>query len=152
MARKRCIEEITVYDITAATGYKAGLTGDWNAELGQEVVTDIQCEQYFLTNRYSSLPSKTGTDSLSAADLTSVFNYKTYADVNAAKSAVLADDYVSWIESNTDSVSYSWSNGKLKIDMMFADQSAYDTYLTGIKDNNKRSFKFTGPVTATVTS
>jgi hypothetical protein len=150
MARRRYVEEITVYDITAASGYKTGLTGDWDSGSSSNVVTDTVCEMHFKENQYESLPDKTGTATLTAKDLSSVFNYKSYADADAAKSAVLNDAYVSWISDNTVSANYTWNSGKLKIDMMFADQSAYDTFLAGVKDNNKRTFKFTGPVVSTV--
>jgi hypothetical protein len=156
MATKRkYIEEITVYDISAATGYKgSGLTGI-NAdgdEVAIEIPTDEKCQNYFTSKIYSSLPSVDSEAPLTANDLSTIFNYKSYANADAAKAGVLSTDYISWIDSNTESASYEWSNGKLKITLFFADQSNYDTWLTGVKINNKRTFLETGVTVSTVNS
>lgn len=149
--KRRYVEEITVYDITFATGYKDGSIAGFANDADN---VDTQLENYFTNNRYNqdSLPDVNSTNQLSAQDLSSVFNYKSYSNADEAKNAVLADTYVSWITDNAESVNYTWTSGKLKIDIMFADQTAYDTWLTGVKTNNKRSWKFTGPVVSTVSS
>ena len=145
MATKRkYIEEIAVYNITAATGYKGSVI--------EAPVNDDKCLAYFKGNEYSTLPDINSTDPLTANDLSAVFNYKSYANADAAKAGVLATDYISWIDSNTESATYSWNNGKLKITLIFADQSNYDTWLTGLKSNNKRTFLEAAASVSTVNS
>jgi hypothetical protein len=142
--KKKYVEEIAVYDITAATGYKGSVI--------EAPLTDEKCVNYFITNRYSTLPDINSTNPLTANDLSAVFNYKSYANADAAKAGVLSTDYISWIDANTESASYEWNNGKLKITLIFADQSNNDTWLAGVKNNNKRTFLETGTVVSTVNS
>jgi hypothetical protein len=143
-ARTKYIEELTVYNITALTGYK-----------GSEIeapVTDEKCLNYFNNNMYSSLPDKNSSDPLSANDLSAIFNYKSYANADAAKAGVLSADYISWIDSNAESATYSWNNGKLKISLLFADTSNSNTFFNGIKNDNKRTFLEAGTAVSTVNS
>lgn len=149
--KRRYVEEITVYDITFATGYKDGSIPEFQNDADN---VDEQLENYFVNNRYNqdSLPDVNSTNGLSAQDISNVFNYKSYSNAEEAKNAVLADTYVSWINDNAESVNYTWASGKLKVDIMFADQTAYDTWLTGVKSGTKGDWKFTGPVVATVTN
>ena len=144
--KRRCIELHTAYDISLATGYKGGLTNPDGA------VDDSFLQDWFYSNIYPSLPSQDGTDPLTAADLSGTFNYKSYADADTAKTAMLSDETINWIGSNAESAQYTWNAGQLKIDMMFTDQTAYDAYLTGIKTGGKRAFKFVGVATSTVSS
>ena len=141
--KRKYIEEITVYDITTSTGYKGGI---------DTIINDTDSRWYFLSNCYSSKPNIDSIDPLTANDLSAVFNYKSYANADAAKAGVLATDYISWIDSNTESATYSWNNGKLKITLIFADQSNCDTWLTGVKSNNKRTFLEAGASVSTVNS
>ena len=129
-----------MYDISLATGYKGGLsTPDSTA------VNDSFLQTWFESNIYTSLPDINSSTGLNPNDLSGTFNYKSYADAETAKTAVLSATTINWIESNSESVNYTWSSGQLKIDMLFADQSAYDTYLAGIKSDAKRSYNFVGP-------
>ena len=144
--KRRCLELHTVYDISLSTGYKGGLSN------GEGAVDDAFLQDWFETNKYSSVPDVNGSDGLKASDLSATFNYKSYADAETAKNAVLSTDTINWIASNSESAQYTWNAGQLKIDMMFADQTAYDAYLTGIKTGGKRAFKFVGVSTSTVSS
>lgn len=143
---KQYFEELTVYDITANTGFKgANITG---------VINDTSCENWFLENSYVSNPEKTSSEDLIAQDalLSSTFKYKSYADVDAAKAGILSTTYLNWINENTQSASYAWINGKLKITMTFADESQCNTFLSGVKNNDKRTFLEKGVTISTVSS
>ena len=144
--KRRCIEIHTAYDISLATGYKGGLSN------GDDPVDDTFLQSWFPANIYTSIPDANSSDGLTAQDLSGNFNFKSYADAETAKNAMLSADTISWIASNSESAQYTWNSGQLKIDMIFTDQTAYDAYLTGIKSNGKRSYNFVGIAVSTSNS
>ena len=93
MAASRVKFKIEVYDITAASGYKSGSNAIDPAF--DDTLTDTDCKVHFIGARYDydNLPDPDGTDALTAEDLSAVFNRKTYADVDAAKSAMWINNW-----------------------------------------------------------
>jgi hypothetical protein len=121
MATSRTKYQIEVYDITAASGYKSGSNAisPTFEDLG---LTDADCTTYFDANKYPDpLPATDGTDPLTAEDLSAVFNRKTFADVDAAKSAIISSDLATAISTNCSTVSYSLDSNNLVIDCIHAD-------------------------------
>ena len=91
MATSRVKYQIEVYDITAASGYKSASSAISPVDEDNNAVTltDAHCSNHFQGNKYpSSMP--TGTDALTAEDLSAVFARKTYSDVDDTKSAAMA--------------------------------------------------------------
>ena len=123
MATSRTKYQIEVYDITAASGYKSGSNAisPTFEDLG---LTDADCTTYFDANKYPDpLPATDGTDPLTAEDLSAVFNRKTFADVDAAKTAIISSDLATAIATNCSTVSYSLVSNNLIIDCIHADDT-----------------------------
>ena len=87
--------QIEVYDIT----YALPNTG---------IKDRRECSQYFIANKYPDiLPETDGSDALTANDMSSVFNRKTFSDVDAAKTAIISSDLANAIETNCSSINYT---------------------------------------------
>ena len=116
--------QIEVYDITAVSGYKSASSAitpvddDGNAV----TLTDTFCTDYFDANKYPD-PLPSGKDPLTAEDLSAVFNKKTFADVDAAKTAIISSDLATAISTNCSTVSYSLDSNNLIIDCIHADDT-----------------------------
>ena len=122
MASSRVVYKIAVYDITAASGYKSGSGVVADGAADGYTITDDDCAVYFAGSKYpSTLPATDGTDALTAEDLSAVFNRKTFADVDAAKTAIISSDLATAISTNCSTVSYSLDSNNLVIDCIHAD-------------------------------
>jgi hypothetical protein len=121
MASSRVVYTIAVYDITAASGYKSGSGAVADEAADGYTITDDDCAGYFAAAKYEDSTAPDGTTALSAADLTSVFNKKTFADVDAAKSAIISSGLATAISTNCRTVSYSLDSNNLVIDCIHAD-------------------------------
>jgi hypothetical protein len=122
MASSRVVYKIAVYDITAASGYKSGSGAVADGAADGYTITDDDCAVYFAGSKYpSTLPATDGTDALTAEDLSAVFNRKTFADVDAAKTAIISSDLATAISTNCSTVSYSLDSNNLVIDCIHAD-------------------------------
>ena len=118
--------QIEVYDITAASGYKSASSAitPVNDDDTPVTLTDTDCTNYFANNKYPNpLPATDGTDALTAEDLSAVFNKKTFADVDAAKTAIISSDLATAISTNCSTVSYSLDSNNLIIDCIHADDT-----------------------------
>ena len=118
--------QIEVYDITAASGYKSASSAitpvDDNGDA--VTVTDTDCANYFTNNKYpDTLPATDGTDALTAEDLSAVFARKTFADVEAAKTAIISSDLATAIAANCKSIAYTLSSNNLILDCYHADDT-----------------------------
>jgi hypothetical protein len=124
MATSRVKYQIEVYDITAASGYKSASSAISPVDEDNNAVTltDEHCSNHFQGNKYpSSMP--TGTDALTAEDLSAVFARKTFANVEAAKTAIISSDLATAISTNCSTVSYSLDSNNLIIDCIHADDT-----------------------------
>ena len=134
MTTSRVKYQIEVYDITVATGYKTssnaintGRTDNDDRPATTPLATwlamkDSDASTYFVENKYPS-PLPSGTDALTAEDLSAVFNKKTFADVDAAKTAIISSDLATAISTNCSTVSYSLDSNNLIIDCIHADDT-----------------------------
>jgi len=122
--------KIEVYNVTAASGYKesSGVLGT-GAVIGLEddsgdeiALTDANCVNYFSQNKYPD-PLPSGTNSLTAEDLSAVFNKKTFADVDAAKTAIISSDLATAIAANCSSIDYTLVSNNLILDCYHADST-----------------------------
>ena len=127
--------QIEVYDVTASSGYKSAS----NAITPQfESVGDGDCLKYFMDNRYpDSLPATDGSDKLTAEDISSVFNRKTFADVDAAKTAIISNALATAISSNCSTINYSLDSNNLILDCYFADSTKQGNLLTALLATNE---------------
>ena len=116
--------QIEVYDITAASGYKSASSAitPVNDDDTPVTLTDTDCTNYFANNKYPN-PLPSGKDPLTAEDLSAVFNKKTFADVDAAKTAIISSDLATAISTNCSTVSYSLDSNNLIIDCIHADDT-----------------------------
>jgi len=126
MATSRVKYQIEVYDITVASGYKSASSAitakDEDNNSTAVGVGDAHCSNHFHSNKYPS-PLPSGTDPLTAEDLSAVFNRKTFADVDAAKTAIISSDLATAIATNCSTVSYSLDSNNLIIDCIHADDT-----------------------------
>ena len=133
MAASRVKFKIEVYDITAASGYKSGSNAinPAYADLG---LTDTDCKVHFIGARYDydNLPASDGTDALTAEDLSAVFNRKTYADVDAAKSAIINSGLATAISNNCAAITYTLDSNNLILDCTFADDTKRGNMITAL--------------------
>lgn len=130
--RTRIKIKVEAYDITAATGYKTGITV---SEEG-EPITDEMCADTFESNRYSSLPAVDSTTGLTAADQSSMFTKITYASVDEAKTALLSDTVNTAITSYVDGTpTYSLDSGNLTVECYFADETNLKAWSQAIVAN-----------------
>lgn len=117
--RTRIKIKVEAYDITAATGYKTGIT----LEEG-DTVNDVRCEESFKNNMYSSLPAVDGIVGLTAADQSSMFTKISYASVDEAKTALLSDTVNTATTNYVDGTpTYSLDSGNLIMDCYFANEA-----------------------------
>ena len=122
MALSRLKFKIEVYDITAASGYKSDSNAITLAE--GESLSDAHCLTHFMGNKYpSTLPDPAGTVALTAEDLSAVFNRKTYADVDAAKSAIINTGLATAISNNCAAITYTLESNNLILDCTFDDDT-----------------------------
>jgi len=133
MAASRVKFKIEVYDITAASGYKSGSNAisPTYEDLG---LTDADCEVHFISARYDhdNLPAPDGTDALTAEDLSAVFARKTYADVDAAKSAIINSGLATAISNNCAAITYTLDSNNLILDCKFADDTKRGNMITAL--------------------
>ena len=134
MTTSRVKYQIEVYDITAASGYKSASNAIDHGRTDNDdrpavtplatwlAVNDADATNYFTHNKYPS-PLPSGTDALTAEDLSAVFNRKTFADVDAAKTAIISSDLATAISTNCSTVSYSLDSNNLIIDCIHADDT-----------------------------
>ena len=134
MTTSRVKYQIEVYDITAASGYKSASNAITSPRTDNDdrpastplatwlAVNDADMTNYFTHNKYPS-PLPSGTDALTAEDLSAVFNKKTFADVDAAKTAIISSDLATAIATNCSTVSYSLVSNNLIIDCIHADDT-----------------------------
>ena len=141
MAASRVKFKIEVYNITAASGYKSGsnaisptVTDDSENEGDARAVTDADCEVHFIGARYDydNMPATDGTDALTAVDLSAVFNRKTYADVDAAKSAIINSGLATAISNNCAAITYTLDSNNLILDCTFADDTKRGNMITAL--------------------
>ena len=135
MTTTRVKYQIEVYDITAASGYKSGSSAitpvDNNGDSTD--LLDLHCVTYFGVNKYpSDLPDPDGTDALTAEDLSAVFNKKTFADVDAAKSAIISSDLATAIAANCSAINYTLSSNNLILDCYFANATKQGNMVTAM--------------------
>jgi len=122
--------KIEVYNVTAASGYKesSGVLGTGGVvgrddDTGNDIaLTDANCSDYFIANKYPD-PLPSGTNSLTAEDLSAVFNKKTFGDVNAAKTAIISSDLATAIAENCSSINYTLVSNNLILDCYHADST-----------------------------
>ena len=132
MAASRVKFKIEVYDITAASGYKSGSNAIDPAF--DDTLTDTDCKVHFIGARYDydNLPASDGTDALTAVDLSAVFNRKTYADVDAAKSAIINSGLATAISNNCAAITYTLDSNNLILDCTFADDTKRGNMITAL--------------------
>ena len=132
MAASRVKFKIEVYDITAASGYKSGSNAIDPAF--DDTLTDTDCKVHFIGARYDydNLPASDGTDALTAEDLSAVFNRKTYADVDAAKSAIINSGLATAISNNCAAITYTLDSNNLILDCTFADDTKRGNVITAL--------------------
>jgi len=132
MAASRVKFKIEVYDITAASGYKSGSNAIDPAF--DDTLTDTDCKVHFIGARYDydNLPASDGTDALTAEDLSAVFNRKTYADVDAAKSAIINSGLATAISNNCAAITYTLDSNNLILDCTFADDTKRGNMITAL--------------------
>ena len=132
MAASRVKFKIEVYDITAASGYKSGSNAINPAF--DDTLTDTDCKVHFIGARYDydNLPASDGTDALTAEDLSAVFNRKTYADVDAAKSAIINSGLATAISNNCAAITYTLDSNNLILDCTFADDTKRGNMITAL--------------------
>lgn len=148
-------EQLKVYGITASdyiisSGAITG-TGEGGA------VTDVDVSNYFEDNKYNLLEKPTqdyttpGHGKLIAQDLSSVLVEKVYETVEAMKTAVLSDGYISTINTHTTAVEYYLvDNTKLQIFMFFDTEAKRNAFLNAIKERPSGQFKEAGTVITTL--
>ena len=96
-------------------------------------ITDDDCAGYFAGSKYpSTLPATDGTDQLTAEDLSAVFNKKTFADVDAAKSAIISSDLATAIAANCSAINYTLSSNNLILDCYFANATKQGNMVTAM--------------------
>ena len=123
--------QIEVYDVTASSGYKSGSNAVTRED--EEAVTDGDCLTYFVNNKYPDpLPATNGTDKLTAEDQSAVFNRKTYADVDAAKSAIINSGLATAISNNCAAITYTLDSNNLILDCTFADDTKRGNMITAL--------------------
>lgn len=138
--RTRIKIKVEAYDITAATGYKTGIT----VEDGT-TVSDAMCEAQFKTNRYSVHPTAESTTGLTASDQSSMFTKISYASVDEAKTALLSDTVNTATTNYADGTpTYSLDSGNLNIDCYFTDQTNLKAWSQAVVANN--AWKINGAV------
>lgn len=123
--------QIEVYDVTASSGYKSGSNAVTRED--EEAVTDGDCLTYFVNNKYPDpLPATNGTDKLTAEDQSAVFNRKTYADVDAAKTAIISDSFATIISNNCSTINYTLDSNNLILDCYFENTTKQGNLLTAL--------------------
>ena len=149
-------EEFKVYGVTTAdlcytgTPHKITGTGAGGA------ITNIDIENWFEEKKHTTLPDKNYSGPSHAkleanADLQSVLVVKHYDDVDAMKSAVLSDGYISTIDTYaTRAEYYQTEENKLKIKLYFNTETARTNWMNAIKDRPSGQFKVKGVVVNTI--
>ena len=139
MTSSRVKYKIEVYDITAASGYKSASSAlvyvnDDNSAIA---VTDSHCTDYFLDNKYNhdNLPAADSGIALTAEDLSTVFVKKTFADVNAAKTAIISSNLATAISTNCSTVAYTLTTNNLILDCIHADDTKNSNMRNAIDAN-----------------
>ena len=132
MAASRVKFKIEVYNITAASGYKSGSNAIDPAF--DDTLADADFKVHFIGARYGydNLPASDGTDALTAEDLSAVFNRKTYADVDAAKSAIINSGLATAISNNCAAITYTLDSNNLILDCTFADDTKRGNMITAL--------------------
>ena len=99
-----------------------------------DTLTDTDCKVHFIGARYDydNLPDPDGTDALTAEDLSAVFNRKTYADVDAAKSAIINSGLATAISNNCAAITYTLDSNNLILDCTFADDTKRGNMITAL--------------------
>ena len=133
MAASRVKFKIEVYDITAASGYKSG-SNDISPAFEDLGLTDADCKVHFISARYDydNLPASDGTDALTAVDLSAVFARKTYADVDAAKSAIINSGLATAISNNCAAITYTLDSNNLILDCKFENATKESNMITAL--------------------
>jgi hypothetical protein len=118
-------------------------------------VTNLDVLNYFEENNYNSKPNPDytipGHGKLAGADLSSVLAKKTWADVNAMKSAVLSDSYISTINTYASTAEYYLTiENKLQIKLFFDTETARNNWLNAVKARPSDQFKLAGVTVTTL--
>ena len=130
--------KVDAYDISAATGYKTGITVPEDG-----AVNDTDCLNNFLTNKYSPLPEVDGTTGLTAADQSSMFTKISYASIDEAKTALLSDTINTAISTYVDGTpTYSLDSGNLTIECYFTNADNLKSWSQAVTATN--AWKITG--------
>lgn len=138
--------KVEAYDITAATGYKTGIT----LEDG-DTINDTMCQNKFQNDMYSSLPAVDSTTGLTAADQSSTFTKISYASVDEAKTALLSDTVNTATTNYVDGTpTYSLDSGNLIIECYFADEANLKAWSQAVTVAN--AWNITGAVMSHVSA
>ena len=147
-------EELTVYGLTVAD-YKEDsnqITGvvdeTWNP-WGD--IKETQVQNWFEQNKYTTKPNADytapGHGKLVANDLSATLWPKVYSDVDAMKTAVLSDSYISTINNYAAHADYYMStDSKLTIKLFFETEAKRNSWLNAVKDRPSTQFKEPGTV------
>jgi hypothetical protein len=146
-------EELEVYGIQA-TDYKPESLAITGTGVGG-AITDGDTHDYFTANKYTSKPSLDysvpGHGKLIGVDLSAVLAKKSWADVNAMKTAVLSDNYISIINTHSSKAEYYLtSNNKLQIKLFFSTEANRNAWLDAVKNRPSDQFKELGTVVTTL--
>ena len=148
-------EELKVYGVTVAD-YITSSNAITGTGVGGAVI-DGDVANYFEDNKYDLLEKPTedysvpGHGKLIAQDLSSVLVEKVYETVEAMKTAVLSDDYISTINTHSIKVDYYLvDNNKLQIFMFFDTEAKRNAFLNAIKERPAGQFKEAGTVVTTI--
>ena len=132
--------KVDAYDISAATGYKTGITVDIDG-----AVNDADCLANFLANKYSSLPPVDGETGLTAADQSSMFTKISYASIDEAKTALLSDTVNNATSTYVDGApTYSLDSGNLTMECYFTTSDNLKSWSHAVTANG--AWNITGAV------
>ena len=151
-------EELTVYGLTVSD-YKTDsnqITGvvdeTWNP-WGD--IKDHQVQDWFDQNKHTTKPNPDytapGHGKLVANDLSATLQPKFYSDVDAMKTAVLSDSYISTINTYAAHADYYMSaDSKLTIKLFFETEAKRNSWLNAVKDRPSTQFKEPGTVVTVI--
>ena len=69
---------------------------------------------------------------MTAEDQSAVFNRKTYADVDAAKTAIISDSFATVISNNCSTINYTLDSNNLILDCYFENTTKQGNLLTAL--------------------